>query len=45
MIKLVFQCNKCKRKECFINPDSTLEQPFCDKCYRPMFLIQTEVNT
>ena len=44
MIKLTFECNKCPLKVICTNPGSTFDQPFCDYCYRPMFLIEAEIK-
>ena len=44
MIKLIFEGMKCHLKVECINPDSSLEQPFCDYCCRPMFLVKTVIK-
>ena len=44
MIKLVFKCDKCKAKKEIVNPSRDQDQPFCDKCYLPMFIDRAKVK-
>jgi RNase P subunit RPR2 len=38
ILTLVFKCNKCNDKIRIEDPGKDTQQPFCDKCCRPMFI-------